>query len=76
MNCVFCKVGETHPETVTVVLDKERTLLVFRQVPAEVCDHCGHQYYSSDVTRQLLAAYEEARRKNAEMEVLNYDAAA
>lgn len=76
MTCVFCKVGETHPEKVTVVLDKERTLLVFRQVPADVCDNCGHQYYSSEVTRQLLAAYQEARQKNADMEVLTYDAAA
>lgn len=76
MNCIVCKLGETHSEAVAVALDKERTLLVFRQVPAEVCDHCGHQYHSSEVTRQLLSAYEEARRKNADMEVLNYNAAA
>lgn len=76
MTCVFCTIGETHLERVPVVLNKERTLLVLRQVPAEVCDNCGHQYYSSEVTRQLLTAYEEARRKNAEMEVLTYDAAA
>lgn len=76
MTCIFCKVGETHPQKVTVVLDKERTLLVLRQVPADVCDHCGHQHYSSKVTRHLLTAYQEARQKNADLEVLTYDAAA
>ncbi len=75
MTCIFCKVGETYPERVPITLDKVRTLLVFRQVPAEGCDNCGHQYYSSEVTRQLLTTYEEVRRKNAEMEVLTYDAA-
>jgi len=70
MTCVYCKVGQTFPKHVPVVLEIDRILLVFRHLPAEVCGNCGHQYYSSEVTQQLLTAYEEALRKNTEVEVV------
>jgi YgiT-type zinc finger domain-containing protein len=61
MKCVFCKVGVTHPQRVTVEKYNEAGELValVQNFPAEVCDYCGEEYYqSADWARveQLVAA--------------------
>lgn len=49
MRCVFCKVGETHPQQVTVERYHEAGELValIENVPAEVCGRCGEEYYGA-----------------------------
>jgi len=46
MRCVFCKVGETRRNWVTVEKYNEHGELValIRNVPAEVCGYCGEEY--------------------------------
>ena len=38
MKCVICKHGETNPGEVTVTLPKTEATLIFKLVPAEVCE--------------------------------------
>ena len=49
MRCVFCKVGETRPQQVTVEKYDEGGDLValIQNFPAEVCAHCGEEYYQA-----------------------------
>ena len=49
MRCVFCKVGETRPQRVTVEKYNEAGELValIQNCPAEVCRHCGEEYYQA-----------------------------
>ena len=49
MKCVFCKVGETHPQRVTVEkYNAEGELVALVQhFPAEVCAYCGEEYYQA-----------------------------
>ena len=56
MKCVICRNGETQPGKTTVTLERERLTLVFKGVPAEVCENCGEAYVSAEISRQLLAA--------------------
>jgi len=44
-------------------------VLVFRNVPAQVCANCGEAYVSEDVTAQLLEAAEEAVRARVQVGV-------
>lgn len=74
MKCLFCKQGETRPGRVTVVLQREETLVIFKEVPGDVCENCGEYFLSSDVTGQLLDRAEEAIRKGAEVEILRFAA--
>jgi len=48
MKCVFCKVGGTHPQRVTVEKYNEAGELValVQNFPAEVCNYCGEEYYA------------------------------
>jgi len=74
MNCVICKQGQTQAGLVTVTLDREGAIVVFKRVPAEVCENCGEYYLSDEVTGELLKRAEEAIASGAEVEIRRYAA--
>jgi YgiT-type zinc finger domain-containing protein len=61
MKCLICKQGETYHGMATVTLERAANTLVFKQVPALVCETCDEEYVAEDVTRILLVHAEEAR---------------
>lgn len=75
MTCVICKHGETRPGTTTVTLTRDRITLVFRGVPAAVCDNCGEEYLDEGIAARLLALAEEAAQAGIQVEVRDYVAA-
>ena len=75
MQCVMCKHGETQPGTTTVTLERSATTVVFKNVPAEVCETCGEAYLDAATTRHLLHIVEEAARVRVQVDVREYVAA-
>jgi YgiT-type zinc finger domain-containing protein len=75
MRCVMCKDGDTSLGTTTVTLEREATTVVFKHVPAQVCENCGEAYIDAEVTRQLLQVIEEAARGGVQVDVRQYIAA-
>ncbi len=74
MNCVLCKNGATHPGKVTVTLERENTVIVVRDVPAEVCANCGEYYLEASVAERVYRQGEAAVERRAEVEILRYAA--
>lgn len=74
MKCVICKQGETHPGEVTVTLQRGDTTVIFKNVPAEICENCSEYYLSEDVTEQVLSRAEDAVKSGAEVEILRFAA--
>lgn len=74
MRCLFCKQGDTHAGRVTVVLQREETVIIFKEVPAEVCENCGEYYLSESITGELLERAEKAIENGAEVEILRFAA--
>jgi len=74
MKCVPCKHGETRPGKVNVTLQRGETTIIFKGVPAEVCENCGEYYLSEDITGQVLQRAEEAVKSGAEVEILRFAA--
>lgn len=74
MNCVICRHGVTTPGFVTVTLTRGDSTVVFKEVPAEVCENCGEYYLSESVTAQLYTRAEQAVAAHAELEVIRYAA--
>ena len=72
MKCVICKHGETHPGNVTVTLQREGSTIIFKGVPAEVCENCGEYYLSETITEKLLKEAEKAVKSGAEVEILRF----
>lgn len=74
MRCVICRLGETNPGETTVTLNRGQTTLVFKNVPAEICDNCGEYYLSEDVAARVLEQAERAVESGVEVEVIRFAA--
>ena len=74
MKCVICKHGNTGGGTVTVTLARGESTIIFKEVPAEVCDNCGEYYLSDSITEKLLSRADEAVKNGAEVEILRFAA--
>lgn len=74
MMCTLCKNGATRPGTVTVTLERGKTVVVVRDVPADVCENCGEYYLDSPVAQEVYQRAEAAVARNAEVEILHYAA--
>ncbi len=72
MKCVICKQGETTLGKVTVTLERDGTVVVIKDVPAEVCTQCGEYYLDDITTQKIMKLGDEAVQHCAEVEVLRY----
>ena len=74
MTCALCKNGATRRGTVTITLERGKTVVVVRDVPADVCENCGEYYLDSSVAQAVYQRAEAAVARNAEVEILRYAA--
>ena len=72
MKCAICVSGRTAKGFSTVLLKKDGTILVFKQVPSEICENCGEEYISSEINRMLLRHAREELNRNVSLEMLNF----
>ena len=74
MNCLVCRQGRSRFGRVTVALQRGETVVIFKEVPAEVCENCGEYYLSDSITGELLERAEKAVQNGAEVEILRFAA--
>lgn len=74
MKCTLCRHGATHPGLTTVTLERDGRVVLFRDVPADVCDNCDEPYVADAVAETLLRRAEEAIARGVELEVLRFAA--
>ena len=72
MKCVICRHGETQAGAATIVLERDGACVVFRSVPADVCDNCGEEYVDDRTAARLLEDFEEALGAGIEIDVRHY----
>ncbi|HHD78439.1 MAG TPA: type II toxin-antitoxin system MqsA family antitoxin [Epsilonproteobacteria bacterium] len=76
MKCVICKNGETQEGFTTVTLEKNGSTVVFKEVPAQICDNCGEKYINSFITKELLKKARTIVKNGAEVDIRKYETAA
>ncbi len=76
MKCMICKHGETKKGTATVTLEKGGSTIVFKEVPAHICDNCGEKYIDDSVTKELLKKAREIVENGVEVDIRKYETAA
>ena len=74
MTCVICKTGQYHEGKTTVVIIKEETSVIIKDVPAFICNQCGEYILSEEVTDIILKMAYEAYSKGAEVEIRKFAA--
>lgn len=75
MRCIVCKHGETEPGRVTISIERQGSVVVIRDVPADVCATCGEEYLSTPVLKELETAVEQAQGAGLDVAVRHYKAA-
>ncbi|PKO22724.1 MAG: YgiT-type zinc finger domain-containing protein [Chloroflexi bacterium HGW-Chloroflexi-1] len=62
--CYICGHRECEERSVTYVYRRHGDYLIVRDVPCEVCLHCGERYYAGtallEIERRFMAIYEQA----------------
>jgi YgiT-type zinc finger domain-containing protein len=74
MKCVICRQGDTAPGKVTVTLQRDESVVIIKEVPAQVCQDCGEYYLDESVTSKVYAQAEDSVRRHAEVEIVRYAA--
>ena len=74
MKCLICKLGETKPGKTTLTLERGETIVIIKDVPADVCDNCGEYYLSEAVTEEVLNKANRAAHKGSEVEIIQFAA--
>lgn len=74
MSCAICKQGETKAGKTTVTLERGKTTLVVKGVPAQICGTCGEVYLDRETSVRLLREAEKAATSGVEVEVRAYAA--
>lgn len=74
MQCVICKNGVTKKGHTTVTLNRDDATIVFKDVPAEICENCGEYYLEEKTTDLLLSRANQAIKNGAVLEVQKFAA--
>ena len=73
MKCIICKHGETKPGKTTITLERNGATIVFKGVPAQVCDNCGEKYIDEVTTKDLLCKAREIVKSGVEVDIRQYE---
>ncbi|MBR1654646.1 MAG: type II toxin-antitoxin system MqsA family antitoxin [Clostridia bacterium] len=72
MKCFMCK-GETEKKLVNYLVDIDNTIIIIKEVPANVCKQCGERYFDNDVMRNLEKIIDEVKKVSIEISIVNYN---
>ncbi len=72
MTYVICKSGTPEAGKTTVTLERGKTLIVFRRVPAQICPNCGESYLDDGVVDEVYHAADEAANAGVEVDVREF----
>ena len=73
--CPICKVGALETGAVTVTLERGGSIILLKNVPAQVCSNCSSYFLDSNMTREVLKKAEASVQNGAELEVIQMQAA-
>jgi YgiT-type zinc finger domain-containing protein len=69
--CPLCGGPKKEGKT-TFTVDNKETVIVVRDVPATVCELCGHEWISDDIAAGLEAIVNDAKEKKPFVEIIQY----
>lgn len=72
--CPTCKNGKLKPGTTTVTLERAGALIIFKEVPADVCDNCGAYFLATETSSELYNKASIAIENGAQVEIMKLTA--
>jgi len=74
MKCAICRNGTTQDGYTTIVLERDQMTLVFKSIPAQICNNCGEEYISSAINQTIIRRANEEANKGVMLEMLKFAA--
>ena len=71
MTCIVCG-GDLIEKTTTYTAGQDDSVLIVKNVPANVCSQCGEEYINADVCKDLEKIERDAKESATEIYVTNY----
>ncbi|MCR5147025.1 MAG: type II toxin-antitoxin system MqsA family antitoxin [Clostridia bacterium] len=72
MKCFMCK-GETEKKLVNYLVDVDNTIIIIKEVPANVCKQCGERYFDNDVMKNLEKIIDDVKKVSVEISIVKYN---
>ena len=72
MKCPICRHGETEAGYATVVLERHKTTLIFKSVPANVCNNCGEEFICETISAKLFDVAKSAVEMGVQVDIREY----
>ncbi len=70
-SCFYCK-GKLEHKLINHIVDLGDTIIIVKDVPAEVCTQCGEASFSDAVARKLEEIVNNMRNQHLEIAVSHY----
>jgi len=68
----MCPAGTLQKGTTTLTMERGSATIVFKDVPADVCDVCGEAYIDEDVSEDVYRQAEAAVEAGVHVDVRTY----
>lgn len=70
--CPMCPAGTLQKGTTTLTMERDSATIVFKDVPADVCDVCGEAYIDEDVSEDVYRQAKAAIEAGVHVDVRTY----
>ncbi len=71
MHCIICKANLTKGN-VNHIICLGDTIIIIKNVPANICDQCGEYYLEIKTALKLESIEEDIKKSKAEVFIVNY----
>jgi len=72
--CPLCPAGTLREGTTTLTMERGEATIVFKDVPADVCDTCGEAFVGENISEDVYQQAEAAIEAGAHFDVRYYKA--
>ena len=72
MKCPICRFGEMKDGFTQVVLIRGNSTVIFRNVPAQICDDCGEYYLDEETAKDIYNRAEYCFSSGQEVAIIEY----
>jgi len=70
--CPMCPAGTLREGTTTLTMERGEATIVFKEVPADVCDSCGEAFVDGDVSEEVYQQAKAAVEAGVQVDVRRY----
>lgn len=73
MRCIACEIGELKPGKTTFTLKRDKSIIVFDDVPALICANCGEEFFDEETNGKLLEKAEFIVQTHPKLGIFSFE---